>query len=296
MTVLVPFEDWYRKNSTMNKGGNPHAQRYSSSTPTNTTGATSQQPPQQQPSQQIQNTPQRFPPQHQQHQQPRTPTPGMNNMQGQQYNPMVMSQAGMNPNVGNIGMGGVPGMGNMSMSATSDPGININGMNNAFGAQPAQSHVPIQGAPGHPDDSSQLALGMMQQHAQPQQPPQGQPGAPQQPGLTSNLHQGMDPNFFAAQQQMHQSQLNQLRQRSATPISVPPPAGMGDFVGLDMDMETRKRKMEEEEEVKRARQKTGKIDPQLYPCVPTNAHVLESSCLVGEPPDMPVRYVLRFSS
>ena len=58
-----------------------------------------------------------------------------------------------------------------------------------------------------------------------------------------------------------------------------------------MDAETRKRKVEEEEEVKRARQKTGKIDNHLGCCFPTNAHVLESSCLVGELPDVPVRYV-----
>ena len=187
-------------------------------------------------------------------------------MQGPQYNQMAMSQAGMNPNVGNIGMGGVPGMGSMPMSATPDPAINVNGMNNTFGAQPvAQTHVPIQGAPGLSDDSSQLALGMMQ-HMQPQQPTQGQPGAPQQPGLTPNLHQGMDSNFFAAQQQMHQQQLGHLPQSSTTPINGPPPAGLGDFGGLDIDMETRKRKVEEEEEVKRARQKTGKIDTQLSLC------------------------------
>jgi len=217
-------------------------------------------------------------------------------MQGQQYNPMNMSQAGMNPNVGNIGMGGVPGMGGMPMSATPDQAINVNGMNNTFGGQPVpQTHVPIQGAPGLPDDPSQLSLGMMQ-HIQPQQQTQGQPGAPQQPGLTSNLHQGMDPNFFAAQQQMHQQQLGHLPQSSTTPINGPSSTGLGDFGGLDMDMENRKRKVEEEEDVKRARQKTGKIDTQLYPCVPTNAHVLESSCLVGELPDVPVRYVLRFSS
>lgn len=264
MNVLVTFEDWYRKNSIMSKGG-PHGGRYPPSTPTNTTGATSQQPPQQQPSQQVQNTPQRFPPQHQSHQQPRTPTPGMNNMQGPQYNPMAMSQAGMNPNVGNIGMGGMPGMGSMQMSATPDQAIN--GMNNNYGAQPVgQQHVPIQqGAPGLPDDSSQLALGMMQ-HVQPQQPTQGQPGAQQQPGLTPNLHQGMDQNFFAAQQQMHQQQLGHLPQSSTTPINAPPPTGLGDFGGLDMDMETRKRKMEEDDEVKRARQKTGKFDTQLSLC------------------------------
>ena len=194
----------------------------------------------------------------------------MNNMQGSQFNPMGMSQAGMNPNVG---MGGMPGMGNMSVSATPDPAIDINGMNNSFGAQSvAQSHVPMQGgASGLPDDSSQLALGMMQ-HVQPQQPTHGQPGAPQQPGLTPNLHQGIDPNFFA-QQQMHQSQLGHLSQTSTTPINGPPPATMGDFGSLDMDMETRKRKVEEEEEVKRARQKTGKIGFQLCPCFPTNTHV-----------------------
>lgn len=217
-------------------------------------------------------------------------------MQGQQYNPMAMSQAGINPNVGNIGMGGMHGMGNIQMTATPDPAVSMNGMNNAFGAQPvAQPHVPIQGTPGIPDDPSHLALGMMQ-HIQSQQQTQGQPGAPQQPGLTPHLHQGMDPNFFAAQQQMHQSQLGHLRQSSTTPINGPPPAGLGDFGGLDMDMETRKRKVEEEEEVKRARQKTGKIDSQLYLCVPTKAHVLESSCLVGELPDVPVCYVSRFSS
>jgi len=217
-------------------------------------------------------------------------------MQGPQYNPMTMSQAGMNPNVGNIGMGGMPGMGNMPMSSTPDPAINVNGMNNAFGGQSVpQPHGPIQGSLGLSDDSSQLALGMMQ-HVQSQQQTQGQPGAPQQPGLTPNLHQGMDPNFFAAQQQMHQQQLGHLSQSGTTPINGPPPAGLGDFGGLDMDMETRKRKVEEEEEVKRARQKTGKIGALLYPCVPTKAHVLESSCLVGEPPDVPVCYVFRFSS
>lgn len=178
-------------------------------------------------------------------------------MQGSQFNPMGMSQAGMNPNVG---MGGMPGMGNMAVPATPDPAIDINGMNNTFGGQPvAQSHVPIQGGgPGLHDDSSQLALGMMQ-HVQPQQPTHGQPGAPQQPGLTPNLHQGMDQNFFAAQQQIHQQQLGHLTQSSTTPINGPPPAALGDFGNLDMDMETRKRKMEEEEEVKRARQKTGKL-------------------------------------
>ena len=244
----------------MNKGGNPHAQRYPPSTPTSATGATPPQPSQQQPTQPIHNTPQRLPPQHQSNQQPHTPTPGMNNMQGSQYNTMSMSQAGMNQNVGNIGMGGMPGMGNMPMSATPDPAININGMNDTFGSQPvAQHHGPIQGAPGLSDDSSQLALGMMQ-HVQSQQQTQGQPGAQQQPGLSLNLHQGMDPNFFAAQQQMHQQQLGHLPQSGTTPINGPPPAGLGDFGGLDMDMETRKRKMEEEEEVKRTRQKTGKID------------------------------------
>ena len=157
-------------------------------------------------------------------------------------------------------MGGMPGMGNMPMSATPDPAININGMNDTFGSQPvAQHHGPIQGAPGLSDDSSQLALGMMQ-HVQSQQQTQGQPGAQQQPGLSLNLHQGVDPNFFAAQQQMHQQQLGHLPQSGTTPINGPPPAGLGDFGGLDMDMETRKRKMEEEEEVKRTRQKTGKID------------------------------------
>jgi len=217
-------------------------------------------------------------------------------MQGPQYNQMAMSQAGMNQNVGNIGMGGMPGMGNMSMSATPDPAINVNGMNNAFGSQSvAQSHVPIQGSIALSDDSSQLALGMMQ-HVQPQQQTQGQHGAPQQPGLPPNLHQGMDPNFFPAQQQMHQQQLGHMPQSSTTPINGPPPPGMGDFGGLDIDMETRKRKVEEEEDIKRTRQKTGKIDPRLYPCFPTKAHVLESSCLVGEPPDVPVCYVLRFSS
>jgi len=275
----------------MNKSGNPHAQRYSPSTPTSATG---QQPPQQQPNHSIQNTPQRLPPQHQPHQQPRTPTPGMNNMQGPQYNPMAMSQMGMNPNVGNLGMGGMPGMGNMPMSGTPDP--TVNGMNNAFGAQNvAQPHAPIQGAPGSSDDSSQFALGMMQ-HGQQQQPSQGQPGAPQQSGLPPNLHQGMDPNFFAAQQQMHQQQLAHLSQGGTTPISGPPSVGLSDFGGLDMDIETRKRKMEEDEEVKRTRQKTGKIDTHLYRCFPTKAHVLESSCILGEPPDLPVCYVLPFSS
>lgn len=242
----------------MNKGGNPHAQRYPSSTSTNTSGTAPQQPPQQQPNQSIQNTPQRLPSQHQPHQQPHAPNPGMNNMQGQQYNQMAMSQAGMNPNAGNMGMSGMHGMGNMSMSATPDPGsININGMNNNFGAQAVtQPHAPMQGVPGLSDDSSQLALGMMQ-HVQPQQQNQGRPGTPQQPGLTPNLHQGMDPNFFAAQQQMHQQQLGHLPQRGATPTSVPPSAGLGDFSGLDMDLETRKRKVEEDEEVKRSRQKTG---------------------------------------
>ena len=184
----------------------------------------------------------------------------MNNMQGPQYNPMVMSQGGMNQNVGNMGMGSMSGMGNMPMSATPDPAINTNGMNNAFGAQSVgQPHAPIQGVHGLSDDPSQLGLGMMQ-HGQPQQSTQGQPGAPQQPGLPPNLHQAMDPNFFTAQQQMHQSQLGHLPQGSNTPINGPPPAGLGDFGGLDLDMETRKRKVEEEEDVKRARQKTGKID------------------------------------
>jgi len=63
-----------------------------------------------------------------------------------------------------------------------------------------------------------------------------------------------------------------------------------------MDMESRKRKMEEEEEVKRARQKTGEIDSQLYHRVPTKAHVLESSCLVGELPDVTVCYVFALLS
>jgi hypothetical protein len=185
-------------------------------------------------------------------------------MQGSQYNQMAMSQAGMGPNVGNMGMGGMPGMGNMPMSGTPDPTISVNGMNNAFGTQPvAQPHASIQGAPGLSDDPSQLGLGMMQ-HGQSQQPTQGQPGAPQQPGLPPNLHQGMDPNFFAMQQQMHQSHLGHLSQSGTTPINGPPPPGLGDFGGLDMDMETRKRKTEEEEEIKRARQKTGKIDARLF--------------------------------
>lgn len=196
-------------------------------------------------------------------------------MQGSQYNQMAMSQAGMNPNVGNIGMGGAHGMGNMPMSATPDPVINANGMNNVFGGQSVtQPHVPIQGGPGVSDDSSQLVFGMMQ-HGQPQQPIQGQPGPSQQPGLPPNLHQNMDQNFFAAQQQIHQQQLGHLPQGRTTPINGPPPSGLADFGGIDMDIETRKRKMEEEEDVKRARQKTGKIDAYLYPCVPTKAHVLD---------------------
>lgn len=176
-------------------------------------------------------------------------------MQGSQYNPMAMSQAGMNTN---IGMGGMPGMGNLQMSATPDPAnININGMNNAFAAQSvAQPHAPMQGVPGLSDDSSQLALGIMQ-HVQPQQQNQGQLGVPQQ-GLTPNLHQAMDQNFFATQQQMHQPQLGHLPQRGATPTNGPQPPGLGDFGGLDMDMETRKRKVEEEDEAKRSRQKTGR--------------------------------------
>ena len=215
-------------------------------------------------------------------------------MQGQQYNPMVMSQPGMNSNVGNMGMPGMHGMNNLPMSATPDPAnININGMNNNFAAQhAAQPHAPAQGVPGLSDDSSQLALGMMQ-HVQQQQPNQnqGQFGAPQQPASTPNLHQGMDPNFFAAQQQMHQSQLGHLPQRGATPTNGPQPPGLGDFGGHDMDLETRKRKVEEEDEMKRTRQKTGKIS-----CwIPTKVHVPKSSCLVGEPPDVPVRYVLPFS-
>jgi hypothetical protein len=219
----------------------------------------------------------------------------MNNMQGSQYNQMAMSQAGMNSNVGNIGMGGMPGMGNMPMSRTPDPAnININGMNNAFGNQPvAQPHAPIQGVPGLSDDSSQLALSMMQ-HVQPQQPNQGQPGAQQQPGLTPNLHQGMDPNFFAAQQQMHQQQMGHLPQGGTTPTNGPPSAGLGDFGGLDMDMETRKRKVEEEDEVKRARQKTGKIYPYHHRCVPTKLTFWNPRAFVGELPDVPVRYVSRF--
>jgi hypothetical protein len=181
----------------------------------------------------------------------------MNNPQGSQYNPMAMSQAGMNSNVGNIGMGGMSGMGNLQMSATPDPtNININGMNNSFATQAvAQPHAPMQGVPGLSDESSQLALGMMQ-HVQPQQQNQGQLGAPQQPGLTPGLHQGMDPNFFANQQQMHQ--LGHLQQGGATPTNGPQPSGLGDFGGLDMDLETRKRKVEEEDEVKRTRQKTGR--------------------------------------
>ena len=277
----------------MNKGGNAHAQRYPPSTPTSSSGNAPQQPPQQQqPGQQMQNSPQRLPPQHQQHQQPRTPTPGMNSMQGPQYNQMAMSQAGMGSMMGNMGMGGmIPGMG-MPMSATPDQAnININGMNNAFGTQPvAQPHVSMQNVQGLSDDSSQLASSMMQ-HAQQQQPGHGQQSAPQQPGSTQNFHQGTDPNFFAPQQQMHQQQLGHLPQSSTTPANAPQPGGLGDFGGLDMDAETRKRKVEEEEEVKRARQKTGKIDNHLGCCVPPNAHVLESSCLVGELPDVPVRYV-----
>lgn len=209
-------------------------------------------------------------------------------MQGQQYNTMSMPQGGMNPNVGNIGMGGMHGMGNMPMPATPDP--NVNGMNNAFGTQP---HGQMQGAPGLSDDTSQLALGMMQ-HGQPHLQTQGQHGALQQSGLPPNLHQGIDANFFAAQQQIHQQQLGHLRQGGSTPINVPPSSGLGDFGGLDMDMETRKRKVEEEEGVKRTRQKTGKIDAYLYSRVPTKAHGLESSCFVGELPDVPVRYVLHF--
>ena len=214
-------------------------------------------------------------------------------MQGPQYNPMAMSQAGMNQNVGNMGMGGMHSMGNMPMSATPDP--TINGMNNAFGAQSVgQPHVSMQGTPGISDDPSQLALGMMQ-HGQPQQPTQGQHGAPQQSGLPPNFHQQtMDANFFAAQQQIHQQQMAHMRQGGSTPINGPSPAGLGDFGGLDMDLETRKRKMEEEEEVKRTRQKTGKIDACLYTCIPTKAHVLASSCIIGELPDVPVCYVLRF--
>jgi hypothetical protein len=172
-------------------------------------------------------------------------------MQGSQYNQMAMSQASMGPNVGNMGMGGMTGMGNMAMSGTPDPTEPV-----------AQPHASIQGAPGLSDDSSQLGLGMMQ-HGQSQQPTQSQPGAPQQPGLPPNLHQGMDPNFFAMQQQMHQSYLGHLSQSGTTPINGPPPPGLGDFGGLDMDMETRKRKTEEEEKIKRARQKTGKIDARL---------------------------------
>ena len=245
----------------MNKGVNPHAQRYPSSTPTSASGSTPQpqQQQQQQPIQSIQNAPQRLPPQHQPHQQPHTPTPGMNNMQGPHYNPMGMPQ-GMNPNLGNIPMGAMPGMGNMPMSATHDhANINIGGMSNAFGPQPAtQPHASIQSVPGLSDDSSQMILGMMQ-HVQPQQQIQGQPSTPQQPGLTPNLQQGMDPNFFAAQHQMHQHQLAHLSQSGAPSNNAPPPPGLGEFGGLDMDLETRKRKVEEEEEVKRARQKTGKV-------------------------------------
>ena len=216
-------------------------------------------------------------------------------MQGPQYNQMGMSQAGMNQNVGNMGMGGMHGMGNMPMSGTPDPIINANRMNNAFGAQSVvQPHVSMQGTPGLSDDPSQLALGMMQ-HGQPQQPNQGQHGAQQQPGLSSNLHQSMEANFFAAQQQIHQQQLAHLRQGGGTPINGPPPVGLGDFGGLDMDLETRKRKMEEEEEVKRTRQKTGEIDACSYNRIPTKPRVFESSCIVGEPPDVPVCYVLRFS-
>ena len=184
----------------------------------------------------------------------------MNNLQGSQYGQMAMSQAGMSSNVGNIGMGGMPGMGNLPMSATPDPGnININGMNNSFAQQPIpQPHPPMQGVPGLSDDSSQLALGMMQ-HVQPQQQNHGQLGTPQQPGLTPGLHQAMDPNFFAAQQQMHQQQLGHLPPGGTTPTNNPQPPGLGDFGGLDMDPETRKRKVEEGDEVKRTRQKTGRV-------------------------------------
>ena len=215
-------------------------------------------------------------------------------MQGPQYNQMAMSQAGMNQNVGNMGMSGMHTMGNMPMSATPDPNVNLNGMNNSFGAQSVgQPHVSMQGTPGLPDDPSQLTLAMMQ-HGQPQQQTQGQHGVPQQSGLPPNLHQqAMDANFFAAQQQIHQQQLAHLRQGGNTPINGPPPAGLGDFGGLDMDLETRKRKMEEEEDIKRTRQKTGKIDACFYTCIPTKAHVLES-CIIGEPPDVPVCYVSRF--
>ena len=172
----------------------------------------------------------------------------------------------MTSNVGNMGMAGMSGMGNLSMSAAPDPANNnIGGMNNNFAAQPAaQPHAPMQGVPGLSDDSSQLALGMIQ-HAQQQQQNQGQLGTPQQQqGLTPGLHQPMDPNFFAAQQQIHQQQLGHMPQRGPTPTNGPqPPPGLGDFGGLDMDMETRKRKVEEEEEVKRTRQKTGRISPLL---------------------------------
>lgn len=192
----------------------------------------------------------------------------MNDMQGSQYNQMIMSQQGMNTNAGNIGMGGMPGMGNIPISASTDPN-NINGMNTPFGSQPVtQPHASMQGVPGLSDDPSRLALGMMQ-HVQPQQQNQGQPGTPQQPGLTPNLHQGMDTNFFAAQQQMHPPQLGHLPQSGATPANGPPPAGLGDFGGLDMDMENRKRKVEEEDEVKRARQKTGEL-PDVPPSISAN--------------------------
>ena len=153
-------------------------------------------------------------------------------------------------------MGGMSGMGHLQMSAAPDPAnININGMNNSFAPQPVtQPHAPIQGVSGLSDDPSQLALGMMQ-HTQAQQQNQGQ----QQQGLTSSLHQGMDPNFFATQPQMHQPQMGHLPQRGATPTNGPQSHGLGDFGGLDMDMDTRKRKVEEEDEVKRTRQKTGRI-------------------------------------
>jgi len=125
-------------------------------------------------------------------------------MQAQQNNQIAMAQAGMNPNAGNIGMGDMHGMGNMAMSATSDPAnINTN-----------------EGLPGISDDSSQLALGMMQ-HVQPQQRNQGRPGTPPQPELTSNLHQSMNPDDFAAQQQqMHQQQLGHLPQRGSLIIAI----------------------------------------------------------------------------
>jgi hypothetical protein len=100
----------------------------------------------------------------------------------------------------------------------------------------------------------------------------------------------MDANFFAAQQQIHQQQLGHLPQAGATPTNGPqPPHGLGDFGGLDMDLENRKRKVEEEEDLKRTRQKTGRTS---FAVIQQSFTFFYPHVFVGEPPDVPVRYVL----